>query len=296
MINQKNLNSFFTAVKLLYKQGFDGTKSHYDKIAMTTRSSTREEEYGWLGQFPELREWSGDRHIHGLQAHGFTIKNRKFESTVEVDRDNISDDNYGIYSPMFSEMGRTTRQHPDSLVFDLLKSGFTTKCYDGQNYFDTDHPLDGNPGGNSPSVSNMQAGSGAPWFLLDTSRIVKPLIWQEREGYDFQSLDDIGERDVFMRDKFLYGIRARVNCGFGLWQLAFASKAALTPENFATARAAMMEFRGDRGHLLGVLPNLLIVPPALEAAGRQLLMADTISGSSNIWRGSAELLMTHYVA
>lgn len=296
MINQDNIRSFFVGVKLLYKKGFDGTTSHYEKIAMTTKSSSREEEYGWLGQFPALREWSGDRIIKNLQAHGFAIRNRKFESTVEVDRDNIADDTYGIYAPMFSEMGRTAKQHPDSLVFDLLKNGFATKCYDGQNYFDADHPLDGNPASNSPSVSNLQAGSGPAWFLLDTTRTVKPIIWQEREGYEFQALDSFDDREVFMRETFLYGIRARVNCGFGLWQLAFASKAELTPENFATARSAMMNFKGDTGQLLGVSPNLLIVPPSLEAAGRQLILADTISGSSNIWRGAAELLVTHYVA
>jgi phage major head subunit gpT-like protein len=71
LISQQNLSSFFTACKALYNKGFDGTTSYYEKITMTTKSSSREEEYGWLGQFPALREWSGDRVIKNLQAHGF---------------------------------------------------------------------------------------------------------------------------------------------------------------------------------------------------------------------------------
>ena len=30
----------------------------------------------------QLREWVGPRHVKGLKAHGFTTRNRKFESTV----------------------------------------------------------------------------------------------------------------------------------------------------------------------------------------------------------------------
>jgi len=51
---------------------------------MTVPSTGRDEIYGWLGQFPQLREWIGQRHVHNLKAHSFTITNRKFESTVSA--------------------------------------------------------------------------------------------------------------------------------------------------------------------------------------------------------------------
>lgn len=76
-----------------------------------------------------------------------------------------------------------------------------------------------------------------------------------------------------------------MNAGFGLWQLAFGSKAALTAENYAAARAAMMDFRADGGDVLGISPNLLIVPPALEAAALHLLNTETRDGGeSNPWK------------
>lgn len=74
---------------------------------------------------------------------------------------------------------------------------------------------------------------------------------------------------------------------------------ALTPANYAAARAKMMAYKGADGQPLGVVPNLLIVPPQLEQMARQILNAefipDTIGGNlgpvTNVWRGSAELLV-----
>ena len=295
LISKQNLDLVFNGFKTVYNQAFDGTKSYKDTLAMTVSSQAREEQYGWLGQFPALRKWVGDRHVKALTSHGFTIKNEKFESTVAIDRDDISDDRLGIYSPMFSEMGRVTKQHPDTLIFDLMMKGFETMCFDGQNFFDTDHPKDPYEGV-TESVSNMQAGTGPAWYLLDLSKIIKPIIWQDREPYEFQTVNDDKETGVFMSDKYLYGIRARVNCGFGMWQLAFASKAPLNAENYAAARAAMSAFEGDRGHKLGITPTHLVIPSSLEVEARTLLIADEIDGSSNIWKGSAELIMTPWLS
>lgn len=91
-VDNENLELVFKGFKSLYNEGFDSTVSHKDTVAMTVSSNTREENYGWFGQFPAMREWIGDRHIKSLSAHGFSILNRKFESTVSVERDDISDD------------------------------------------------------------------------------------------------------------------------------------------------------------------------------------------------------------
>ena len=58
-----------------------------------------------------------------------------------VTRTAIEDDQLGIYTPLFEEMGYGAATHPDELVFGLLKNGHTTNCFDGQSFFDTDHPV-----------------------------------------------------------------------------------------------------------------------------------------------------------
>ncbi|MGP9792161.1 Mu-like prophage major head subunit gpT family protein, partial [Roseinatronobacter sp. NSM] len=72
---------------------------------------------------------------------GFTITNRKFESTISISRDDISDDRLGVFAPMIQSMGYEAAIHPDHVVFGLLAAGFDTLCYDGQNFFDTEHPV-----------------------------------------------------------------------------------------------------------------------------------------------------------
>jgi len=282
LVDAHNLDLVFKGFKSVYTDAHIEAPSHYGEIAMTVPSGAASETYSWLGNIPQLREWIGPRIVHGLKAHGFTIVNRKFESTVEVLRDHISDDKIGIFKPMFAEMGSQAKRHPDELVFELLKAGFATTCHDGQNFFDTDHPLE-TPDG-VVTVSNMQAGAGTPWYLLDTSRAIRPIIWQERESYEFQGLDKSSDENVFLNDRFLYGVRARVNAGFGLWQLAFGSKGTLDADNYAAARAAMLSFTADGGRKLGTMPTVMVVPPSLESAARKILNSEYGTGGvTNEW-------------
>jgi len=301
IINDSSLDLVFRGFQAVYTDAFAdaptfaGAPAHADKIAMKVNSSARSETYGWLGQFPQLREWVGPRHVHNLKAHKFTILNKTFENTVSVSRNDIDDDNLGVFAPVFAQMGWEARQHPERLVFGLLADGFASECYDGQAFFDTDHPVEG-VDGTIRSVSNMQAGTDEPWYLLDTSRKIKPIVWQERQKYEFQSIVATSDSHVFMTDDYLYGVRARVNAGFGLWQLAYASRAPLNAENYALARAAMQSFRGDGGRVLGVQPTTLIVPPSLESPALKLLNSENAGGGeTNEWKGTAEPIVTPFV-
>ncbi|MDP5307250.1 Mu-like prophage major head subunit gpT family protein, partial [Paracoccus spongiarum] len=180
--------------------------------------------------------------------------------------------------------------------------GTTTLCFDGQNFFDTDHPVldpDGAiviDGENYSPVSNFDTGTGPAWYLLDTSRAVRPIIWQEREKYEFQNVTRLNDERVFMTDNFLYGVRARANAGFGLWQLAHASRQPLTAANYAAIRAKMQTLTGDQGRPLGIRPNVLVVPPQLEEPAFHLLNTETQDGGgSNPWKGTAEIVVTPYL-
>lgn len=295
MVNEANVELAFRGFQTVYNAAFDDTKSFRDTLAMVVNSKTSEENYGWLGQFPDLRRWLGERVIKDLQTHGFKIVNELYESTVRISRDDFEDDKLGVYQPMYKEMGRVAKQHPDRMLFALLSTGFLTPCYDGQPFFSEAHPRSGKAGDASPAIANMQSGALTPWYLLDLSRAIKPMIWQERVKYDLQAITDPTNPMVFMLNDFLFGVRARVNCGFGLWQLAFGSQLDLSAANYEAARSAMMRFSGDEGQLLGITPTHLVVPPSLEGKARQLLTADVIANDSNIWKGTAELIVTPYL-
>lgn len=306
LISSSSLDGLFTGFKTSFNTGFNGAEATYQKIAMDVTSSTAEEKYAWLGQFPQLREWLGDRHLHSLEAHGYTIVNRDFEVTITVKRNDIEDDRYGIFAPMIETMGQDAKKHPDKLCYGLLAAGFTKDCYDGQPFFDPDHPVR-NANGQEVSVSNMQAGAGPTWFLIDGTKPFKPLVFQKRRPYQFVSIDAANTESVFMRKEYLYGADARVNAGYGLWQLAYASKAPLTHENYEAARAAMKAIRGDRGEKLGITPNVLVAPDELEGDARRVISNQTRAITvgeapdattvviSNEWAGSAELVITSFL-
>ena len=102
---------------------------------------------------------------------------------------------------------------------------------------------------------------------------------------------------VFNRKEYRYGIDGRSNVGYGFWQLAYASRQPLTAESYAAARAAMMSFRGDYGRPLGIVPDTLAVPPALEGAARKILVNDrNDAGATNEWAGTAKPLTVPFLA
>lgn len=290
VISAALLANLFTGFKTSFQGAFAGVSPSFERIATVVPSSTKTEDYAWLGKWPRIREWIGDRQVNELAASRYSITNKSFETTVEVDRDDIEDDRVGIYTPMFAELGRAVAVFPDELVYGLLAAGFTTKCYDGQYFFDTDHPV------GEGVVSNMQAGAQTPWFLLDTSRALKPIIYQKRRPFGFDALDKASDQNVFLRKKYIYGSDGRCNVGFGFWQMAFGSKADLTPENYEAARAAMMSLRDDSGRPLGLKPDLLVVPGTLEGKANRILKNQTkANGETNEWAGSAEPLVSAYL-
>ena len=152
----------------------------------------------------------------------------------------MADDRHGICGPVFGrslpKTGYLAAIHPEQLIFQLLAGGFTGKCFDGQNFLDTGHPAKDKTTVDV-SVSNSRGGAGTPWFLPDTSREIKPLIWQDREPYPLESAVSSTDHSVFTTNEFRFEVRARANAGYGLWQLAYGSKQPLTAANHARGAA-----------------------------------------------------------
>ncbi|ASX11606.1 MULTISPECIES: Mu-like prophage major head subunit gpT family protein [Aeromonas] len=300
MITPALLQSLFTGFKKNFEDAKSEAPAQYTKIATVIKSTTKSNTYGWLGKFPNLRKWVGDRVIESMKAHGYQIVNEDFEATVGVDRNDIEDDELGIYAPMFAEMGRSAGIHPDELCFGLLGAGFTTPCYDGQYFFDTDHPVYPKADGTGTPVLTanvvVDAGyQGEPWFLLDTSRALKPVIFQDRKSPQLIAMTKIDDEAVFTRKEFRYGVDCRDAAGFGFWQLAFANKRALTPDNLWDAYSKMREFQADGGRKLGVKATMLVVHPSLEKLATQMLERELSNSSSNELKGKLELVVADYL-
>lgn len=277
LINAANLKTLFTGFKGNFQNGLDQVASQYLQIATLVPSSTGSEEYSWLGQVPNMREWVGDRVVHGIAAHGYTIKNKPFELTIEVPRDKIEDDQFGVFAPLFTEMGRSSAAHPDQLVFGLLAAGRTTPCYDGQSFFSATHPVI-DAKGKSVNQSNVDDSGGGTtyWYVLDTSRAIKPVLFQQRKAPQFVAKDSPTDDNVFDRASFKYGTDSRGNAGFGFWQMAQSSNKELTSDNLWAAIQALEGRTGDHGRKLGLRSTLLVFPSSLEKQATKLLNNELI--------------------
>jgi len=292
------ISSLRTGFSKAFQDALTATPTDWAKVATRVPSSSSSNTYGWLNQFPTLREWVGDRVLKDMAAQAYQVQNKLYEGTVSVKRTDIEDDNVGVYTPLFAEMGRAAATHPDQLVFGLLKTAHTVNCYDGQYFFDTDHPVYPNVDGTgtAATVSNVQAGTGEAWYLLDTSRALKPFIFQERTTPELEALTSTQDEGVFMRDEYRYGIRYRCNAGLGFWQMAYKSQATLDATNFNAALTAMQSQKADGGRPLGIKPTVLVVPPSLRAAAIEIVKNERLAnGASNPNFGVVDLIVSPWL-
>ena len=130
---------------------------------------------------------------------------------------------------------------------------------------------------------------------LGYTKVVKPIIFQQRTPFKPQELTSGDSDHVFKRNELLFGVDGRCNVGYGLWQTAYASKAALTMDNVMTARAAMMAYKGENGEPLGIVPNLLVVGPSLEKAARDVTDAAVLGTNTNTMRGVMKTIVTTWL-
>ncbi|HDK41521.1 MAG TPA: hypothetical protein ENG93_02550 [Nitrospirae bacterium] len=102
-------------------------------------SDMETEEYKWLGMSPAMREWIGGRQAKGLRENGISIKNKKWESTLEILVDDLRRDKTGQIRVRIADQARRANSHWASLLSTQILNGESNLCYDGQYFFDTDH-------------------------------------------------------------------------------------------------------------------------------------------------------------
>ena len=295
VLTQAQIDAFNTTLVANFNQGLAAGDESWKKIAGLIGSNGASNTYAWLSQFPAFREWVGARQHKAVKERAYRVDNRKFENTLDVPREDFEDNNLSMYSGIATGYGQSVIDLKNDLVYGAVKAGFASICYDGQYFFDTDHPVYPNEdaSGVAVSVSNVQAGALEPWALLCTKRAPKAFYLQERMKAEFKANDAL----LFDNDIFSWGGRWRGDAAYGFWQLAFGSKAALTEENFDANYKAMMKFKGDGNRQLNIVPDTLVVGPDNMAAAEKLIKAiNKAGGESNTNYSKVELIVSPLMA
>lgn len=120
---------------------FEKTTTYYQDLATRVTSTSDSETYRWLGSLPRMREWGTGRLAKGLGTESYSVENLKYESTLEVDRDEISDDKTGQIRIRVAELAERAATHKDYLIAQLLINSETAgfNGYDGVSFINDAH-------------------------------------------------------------------------------------------------------------------------------------------------------------
>lgn len=162
-------------------------------LAMKVDSSGADEKYAWLGSSPGMREWLGNREFNQLASADYTLKNKKWESSEEFEKDDIDDDRMGGFRLRVEQLADEATYHPDELLFSVINNGESLACYDGQYYFDTDHAW-----GKSGTQSNL--------LSTDITTPAAPTVAEFRTSFHAALIKMLG----YKNDQGKYYIRPRV--------------------------------------------------------------------------------------
>lgn len=70
-------------------------------------------------------------------------------------------------------------------------------------------------------VPELGALTATGWWLLDTTKPIKPFIWQLRQAPTFQQMTDSSNFMTMMLRQYVWGIEGRGAAGYGPWWLAY---------------------------------------------------------------------------
>lgn len=282
------LEALRTGFKTDFQRGLDKIKPTYLQFSTKVNSTTKIETYGWLGDFPRFRKWAGVKVIKRMGEKAYKLINDAFEVTRGIKKHDVQDDNLGIWPAMIEGWGEEAMALPDRLAYIALANGHINECYDGQNFFDTDHPI-----GDGIASNISAAGASQPWYLLVTKKSLKPILIQEREKPHFHMVTNIEDSRVFETGEFLSGGEARYGAGYTYWQLAYRSTQPLTSVNYTAAVDAMLALTDDEGEPLELRPDLIVVGRSNRVTVKELFeKANLAGGESNIWYKDVEILFS----
>lgn len=152
LVNKETLRSLFTGLQTIFNTKLKQAGEDWKKTAMEVISTAAGEDYVWLSRFPKLKKWVGSKSVKNIEAGKYYKKNEDWETTIAVKRNDIEDDRIGLYEIQTKGAAESAAELHDIILADLKNNAFKETCFDGQYFYDTDHPV------GKESVSNKGSG------------------------------------------------------------------------------------------------------------------------------------------
>jgi phage major head subunit gpT-like protein len=144
LITPSNLDALFISFSSQFAEAYTSEPQPLlSEIGSKIPSSTRDQRYPFVQAISgAMRKWDGgERQVQNVVVDGFVVTNAKWENTLAISRDDVEDDQYGVYSSMLiPNLARHAKLLPDAQIATAIEANAT--CYDGKAFFATNHPKD----------------------------------------------------------------------------------------------------------------------------------------------------------
>ena len=149
IINPENMDALKVSYMTSFQAGLDRKPAEDLSFAFTLfPSTTASNMYAWLDRVPGFREWVGERIYQDISTKKFEIVNREFETSLKVKRNEIEDDQYGVFAPLVEGIPHEWNELKLDTIMDVLTTNAT--CFDGLAFFSDSHVY-----GESNTIDNL---------------------------------------------------------------------------------------------------------------------------------------------
>ncbi len=161
MLDRAKVEAAFVVFSTVFDMKLKNTPVIYDRIATVIPGVSERVEFKWLGTFPSMKRWVGDRALQKLRGESQTLTTEWWANGIEVDVDDLNNEaKLGMIPKRINQMATAAARRMDDQVAQYYVNGFSGTLgltYDGQFLFDTDHTAAGN--GLGIPQSNLQTGT-----------------------------------------------------------------------------------------------------------------------------------------
>ena len=252
-----------------------------------------------------IAPWNGDRISQGISYSAYTWASKKFESTLGIDRDDLSDlSRIADLFDGFDAMGQAKAKFRNEMVFGFAEAALTASTYTysklGQDATFSTIGYDGvslfgvHTNGAAQTFTNVDSsGSGNQyWYLLADGGVPPVILGKYRE---FQFLEFGEETTVQVNNERRWGQDGRFALAAGDPRSIYASSLALTVGNVQAAMNTMASWENEDGSPARIQPSRIIVPTASQFDAREVVKPINDSGETNVMQGILDIVVVPYL-
>jgi phage major head subunit gpT-like protein len=140
IINGATLESLRVGLQATFQAAFTVVTSPWEAFTQKMTTTNDSESFNWLEGMPSVKAWVDDAQFETFAAQAWEIAIKKWQVGITLAREDIVDDKLNQVLSRVNDLGGVVKRHPGTLVYTKIKAGDAALCFDGEYFFDTDHP------------------------------------------------------------------------------------------------------------------------------------------------------------